>query len=124
MAAPAPKRMRIRGKTAPAAQLAAGLARVFATAASLRAAMDGAVLPPDFLEAKDLAAEERNTRKQVYLATLPHPRHSTAQALGLKAPGQLGRQKILNIMLDICAHPVYDAHGVNGASGINGVLFA
>lgn len=53
-----------------------------------------------------------DTKRQVYLVTLPHPRQARA-ATGeqLRAPGSLSKAAILSCFQDACQHPMYaDAH--------------
>lgn len=56
--------------------------------------------------------EDRCKRKAVYLVTLAHPRHVLGRSEGfLRAPVDLSREGVLQAMLDVFAHPVYDDLG-------------
>ena len=64
---------RLRRKTS-LGQAVVTLATQLAVVAAVVAAVAAGGWVPDFLDAEELAPEDEDKRKQVYLVTLPHPR--------------------------------------------------
>lgn len=60
-----------------------------------------------FLSSEDLAKEDAQKRKMVYLVTLPHPRVAYGSAAGaeLKAPGDYSREQVLEMFKAIFVAP-------------------
>ena len=67
------------------------------------------------LEQEELAVEQEDQRKSVYLVTFPHPQRAfgDADAGRLRAPGELTHADMEAVMLDAFANPEY----VDGARG-------
>ena len=56
---------------------------------------------------EDLSPEEMQSKRRVYLVTLPHPKHCGGDAKNLKAPGNLTRQDVISMFLDCFRWPAY-----------------
>ena len=100
MLAVAPRK-RLRAKTS--------VADVVVAAASVVVAMSGneEMWQPIFLYDEDLADEEKNKRKAVYLVTLPHPRKGLTNSSGLASPGRFDRKGIMEMFLNVFANPLH-----------------